>query len=284
MSEQQDDLISSLYPPPPPYIKFFTNENINKVKELVKEGTPLSTIASTKDLRFLIPPEPPSRPTYRSFGDIWNFEDKFITLEESGIEQLYDSLPKQVEEGEEIFTQERIEELKKMTKSLLLNFLEFIGLLAKNPALSYSKIEHIRIILINLHHLLNSYRLHQSREGLILKFEEKINEDLATIDKIEKTCENIENKIKMLVSDEIQFDVNSVKNDSKHATSTTTEAAITDESNATGITEEIKEDTTMINPDEEQEEEVADESTSLDNKDIEKLRKDAIKALIAGIE
>ncbi|KAG7783737.1 hypothetical protein KL910_005118 [Ogataea haglerorum] len=203
------DLISSLYPPPPPYVRFFTAENVRRAAELRKQhGADADKVLSeTKDLRFLVPPLPPNKPQYRSFGDIWNFEDKFITLEESGIQQLYEEA-ENVEE--ETFTVERIEELKKMTKSLLLNFLEFTGLLAKNPALAHVKIEQIRVILINLHHLLNSYRLHQSREGLILKMEEKIRKDRETIQKIENTCLQVEERIRSLAWRENEVEVEHV--------------------------------------------------------------------------
>ncbi|GME98495.1 unnamed protein product [Ambrosiozyma monospora] len=88
-----EDLISSLYPPPPPYVKFFTNENVAKVKQLQKEGKTNEDISELKDLRFLVPPKPPARVNYRSFGDIWNFEDKFISLKDSGIQQLYENTP-----------------------------------------------------------------------------------------------------------------------------------------------------------------------------------------------
>ncbi|KAH3667126.1 hypothetical protein OGAPHI_002775 [Ogataea philodendri] len=206
------DLISSLYPPPPPYLQFFTAENVKRAEEIRQShGADAETVlADTKDLKFLVPPLPPNKPQYRSFGDIWNFEDKFITLEESGIQQLYDEA-KGVEE--ETFTQDRIEELKKMTKSLLLNFLEFTGLLAKNPTVAQTKIEHIRIILINLHHLLNSYRLHQSREGLILKIEEKIRNDTETIEKIEKTCKQVEQTIQSLVWKDTQSNMDEIEID-----------------------------------------------------------------------
>ncbi|KAG7818480.1 hypothetical protein KL909_005102 [Ogataea angusta] len=205
------DLISSLYPPPPPYVRFFTAENVQRAAELRRQHGPDAdkVLSETKDLRFLVPPLPPNKPQYRSFGDIWNFEDKFITLEESGIQQLYEEA-ENVEE--ETFTVERIEELKKMTKSLLLNFLEFTGLLAKNPAQAHVKIEQIRVILINLHHLLNSYRLHQSREGLILKMEEKIRNDTETIQKIEDTCLQVEERIRSLVWREKDVEVEHIDN------------------------------------------------------------------------
>lgn len=203
----EEGIVSSLYPPPPPYVKFFTNENVQKVRELRESGTTDEQISEMKDLLFQVPPVQPDRPTYRSFGDVWPFEDRFITLKESGMPQLYPGGDKGDEEEEQVFTQERIEELKKLTKSLLLNFLELVGLLGSNANESFAKIDEIRIVLINLHHLLNSYRLHQSRESLILRIQERVRMDKETIDKIEQTCKTVEDRIKMLVnSDEIPFE------------------------------------------------------------------------------
>ncbi len=201
MSEQNSEgVVSSLYPPPPPYVRFFTDENIEKVKKLKEDGETEQEISKMKDLKFLIPPTKPGKSTYRSFGDVWPFEDRFITLKESGVTQLFKGNENENQENEEVFTVERIKELKKLTMSLLLNFLELVGLLSKNPQYAFNKINNIQIILINLHHLLNSYRLHQSRESLILRIEEKIRKDQETIDKIERTCENVEAKINMLIS------------------------------------------------------------------------------------
>lgn len=208
---KDSDMISSLYPPPPPYIQFFTDENVKKVSELKKQGKSDDEISELKDLKFLIPPKKPDKPNYRSFGDVWPFEDRFITLKESGVPQLYKGGEKTQDSDEEIFSQERIVELKKLTKSLLLNFLELIGILAKNPNYAFTKIDNIRVILINLHHLLNSYRLHQLRESLILRIEDKVEKDKNTIHEIEQTCESVREKIKLLASTYIP----SLEDDSK---------------------------------------------------------------------
>ncbi|QPG73880.1 hypothetical protein FOA43_001195 [Brettanomyces nanus] len=240
MSDNQDAIVSSLYPPPPPYIRFFTNDNVKKVKQLLEEGKSDEEISKIKNLKFLIPPQQPDKPTYRSFGDVWPFEDRFITLKESGVPQLYEGEEKSEGEAgddkdyeEEVFTQERIEELKKLTKSLLLNFLELVGVLSKNPSATFEKIDNIRIILINLHHLLNSYRLHQSRESLILRIEERLRKDRDAIEKIETTCKNIETKIRMLVdSGDLQFDGKEGEDkseSSKGAADSDSETLMTDE-------------------------------------------------------
>ncbi|GMF07728.1 unnamed protein product [Ambrosiozyma monospora] len=151
-----------------------------------------------------------------------------------------------------------------MTKSLLLNFLELIGLISKNPKYVFEKIEQIRIILINLHHLLNSYRLHQSRESLILKYEEKIADTLATIDNIEKTCDAVEKKIKMsTVPDDMQLNTNTNTN-----TDTTTANAST---GGAGAENQAGADHNMDMD--------VMESTSMDDKVIERLKKEAVKNL-----
>lgn len=70
----EESLISSLYPPPPPYYKFFTDDNLQKFKELkssVKEDE-IDFTDDNKDLQYLVPPKPPSGETYRSFGNIWH--------------------------------------------------------------------------------------------------------------------------------------------------------------------------------------------------------------------
>lgn len=212
--------VSALYPPPPPYFKLFTSENVEKLIELRETGVTDDTIRETVDLKFLIPPIQPDKKQYRSFGDLWWFEDKQVGLKESGVEQIYGdstpiqdkddgvtNAPKQSEdklegndEEEEVFSEFRINELKKMTKSLLLNFLELVGMLAKNPSLAAKKIDHIRTILINIHHLLNSYRLHQSRETLILTMQHKLDETKEEIISIKDTCASVKLKLDLVAS------------------------------------------------------------------------------------
>ncbi|ODV96306.1 hypothetical protein PACTADRAFT_33481 [Pachysolen tannophilus NRRL Y-2460] len=223
--------VSALYPAPPPYYKLFTRENLDKLN-VIKASIELENPNKSKDelknllndhpevksssLKFLIPPSVPDRETYHSFGNVWHFQDKFMKLEDAGIQQLYPP-PAVVDNGEqdddneEIFTQERINELKKFTKSLLLNFLELVGLLRKNPNYVNLKIEQIRLILINLHHLLNSYRLHQSREILIFKIENKINENMKDIELINGTVLKIEQNLKELIEKNVDDKIKSLQ-------------------------------------------------------------------------
>lgn len=220
--------IAALYPPPPPFYKFFTCENVSTFNSLRQSGKSDKEISEIQDIKFLVPPQRPNKDQYRSFGDIWWFKDKHVGLKESGVQQIYDDASpppagsqantsttenvlienvnkdtesiENEEEIEEVFSGTRIDELKKMTKSLLLNYLELVGLLAKNPALAQPKIDHIRTILINIHHLLNSYRLHQSRETLIIKLQKKLEETKTETLGIHDTCSRVEKKLDQLVN------------------------------------------------------------------------------------
>jgi mediator of RNA polymerase II transcription subunit 7 len=61
---------------------------------------------------------------------------------------------------------DRTIELCTLTKSALLNYLELVGIMGVDPAGWTEKIGYIRIIFVNMHHLLNEYRPHQvSRLG-----------------------------------------------------------------------------------------------------------------------
>lgn len=69
-----------------------------------------------------------------------------------GVTQLYPAEP----------NLDRTAELKSLTKSALLNYLELVGIMGVDPAGWTQKIEELRIIFINMHHLLNEYRPHQA--------------------------------------------------------------------------------------------------------------------------
>jgi DNA polymerase III delta prime subunit len=51
--------------------------------------------------------------------------------------------------------------LNKLNDSLLLNFVELLELLIANPVEAANKVQELRSILINFHHVLNAYREHE---------------------------------------------------------------------------------------------------------------------------
>lgn len=207
MTSTNEDIISSLYPPPPPYVKYFTEENLNKL-EAWKNGTQddmqIDKTDSERDieekesqppgvLKFLIPPKQPSGEHYRGFGSLWSFEDKLPGLKELGWTQLYK------DDDELITSNTKIEELHKLMDSLLLNFLELIGVVSIDPQQFHYKIEDLKLILINISHILNTYRPHQSRESLIMLLRKQIDMKRNEINEIDKTSSDIKAKILKLV-------------------------------------------------------------------------------------
>ncbi|SCU93783.1 LANO_0E04786g1_1 [Lachancea nothofagi CBS 11611] len=196
MSTSATNEIAALYPSPPPYIKYFSPENVAKVEELKSKGESLSSLGN--DLEYLVPPPVPTQGHYRAFGSIWQVKDELPDLESMGMTQLYQ--PKEIVGGKSSSYQDKIQELHKLLKSLLLNFLELTGILSLDPEQFPKKVEHIQTILVNIHHLLNEYRPHQSRESLIMLLEEQLEYKKREIQNIEQVCQDVREKLKVMIS------------------------------------------------------------------------------------
>lgn len=68
---------------------------------------------------------------------------------------------------------DRVQELKKLNRSLIVQYLDLLDVLEKNPSEYGKHIENISTILLNMHHILNAYRPHQvngsdTRHGMTL--------------------------------------------------------------------------------------------------------------------
>jgi mediator of RNA polymerase II transcription subunit 7 len=66
--------------------------------------------------------------------------------------------------------------LKRLAKSVLLNFLELIGAASLNPDAILEKAADIQSILLNMHHGINEYRPHQARESLIQTMQTRLDQ------------------------------------------------------------------------------------------------------------
>jgi mediator of RNA polymerase II transcription subunit 7 len=100
---------------------------------------------------------------------------------------LYPSSPTSPSAAEGVqsdWTLDRAFYLKKIARSILLNFLELVGVLAVNPAQYEEKIADLRILYANAHHLINEYRPHQARETLILMMEDQLERAKTEVDGI----------------------------------------------------------------------------------------------------
>lgn len=186
-----EELISSLYPPPPPYYKYFTEENVVKFNECKLKNEEI-----TGELKLQEPPVVPTGNQYRGYGSVWALTNTLPSLEELGWRQLYS------DEDETITSKDRIDELHKLLDSLLLNFLELIGLVAVQPGRFQAKVDDLKLILINMNHLLNTYRPHQTRESLIMLLKQQIDEKRGEIEEIEKVTTEVKAKIRQLVEKE----------------------------------------------------------------------------------
>jgi mediator of RNA polymerase II transcription subunit 7 len=96
-------------------------------------------------------------------------------VKEQGIEQLYpDPVTVSEQDPSKPFPPFSLAYyLLKISKSLLLNFLEFVGILSVSPEQFESKVDDMRNLFINAHHLINIYRPHQARESLIMMLDEQ---------------------------------------------------------------------------------------------------------------
>ncbi|KAI9840479.1 MAG: Mediator of RNA polymerase II transcription subunit 7 [Sclerophora amabilis] len=227
---QQAVALSATFPAPPPFYNHFTSENLERLKEVQQSQhqsltkslskqtsqqtppkSPIQTLTSLPpELRYLIPPPPPSTGTYRSFGDQYRITDTLPSLADEGIEQLYPSnasaaatpnagdapIPNEsnIDGASPEWTLDRAFYLKKIAKSLLLSFMELVGILSVDPSQYGRKIEDLRTLFINAHHLLNEYRPHQARETLIMMMEEQLERsrrETAAINRMKEKVDSV---------------------------------------------------------------------------------------------
>ncbi|KAF2837414.1 MED7-domain-containing protein [Patellaria atrata CBS 101060] len=192
--EGQGQVLSTAFPAPPPFYKHFTAENLKRVKEAKSTAKPNKSEGSENngndesstsgilslppELRYMIPPEPPANGKYTLFGRPYDINETLGSLEDAGVEQLFPSQPDDTAEGgsdvHAEWTFDRAVYLKRMARSILMNFLELVGLLAIDPEAAVKKLEDFRVLFVNAHHLINEYRPHQARETLILLLEKQL--------------------------------------------------------------------------------------------------------------
>ncbi|KAJ5522738.1 Mediator complex subunit Med7 [Penicillium frequentans] len=233
----QQRAVNTAFAPPPPLWKHFTRENLDRLKEIKTEaskdedGRPnrnkqwspaeLRALDLAPELRFLVPPDIPTG-EYSVFGELQTLSTTLPSLQEQGIEQLYPEPATNTTQGSSQSPQplSHAYYLLKISKSLLLNFLETVGILSVSPEQFEPKVEDMRNLFINAHHLLNLYRPHQARESLIMMMEEQLERTRQEIKQMDKIKADIEG-----VLDDIQAEGSRISSAAQSADASTLESA-----------------------------------------------------------
>ncbi|KAF9893187.1 Mediator of RNA polymerase II transcription subunit 7 [Aspergillus nanangensis] len=224
-AEKPPPPLATAFAPPPPLWKHFTAENVKRLEKIKKEaskgqdGKPrlkkwspeeLRALNLPSELRFLVPPEIPTKDHYNVFGEVQSLSTALPALTDQGITQLYPSPP--TAESDRVATSEPSKPLNhayyllKISKSLLLNFLEFVGVLSIAPEQFQDKVNDLRTLFINAHHLLNLYRPHQARESLITMMEEQLGRSKDEIQHMDRLKAEITDALEKLKTQGIDVD------------------------------------------------------------------------------
>jgi len=202
MADQgQPRVLAAAFPTPPPYYKSFTKENVQRLRKLQKEGgvspdDPLDAVdrqSLPQELRNLVPPEPPADGRFKSFGVQYDLNEPTQSLSAAGIQQLYPDPPKDTE-----IQPDPTPHMLTITRSILLNFLELVGVLSVNPTQYGDKIEHLQTLFYNVHDMINQYRPHQARESLILMMEEQVDKIRTEIRGVNESKEKMHTLLKTI--------------------------------------------------------------------------------------
>ncbi|OQN98402.1 hypothetical protein B0A48_15670 [Cryoendolithus antarcticus] len=176
MVEQQAP--KHFYPAPPFFYTQFTQSNLTQLSEIRREQSQntrdgdvvgLATLDITlipQELRYLIPPEPPANGKARAFNTEVGLDIPPQTLADHNVDSLVPDTPETRNNPQPY--------LISLARSTLTTFLALAGVLSEDPTQYAEKIEDLRMLLYNMHELINQYRPHQARETLILMMEERV--------------------------------------------------------------------------------------------------------------
>jgi mediator of RNA polymerase II transcription subunit 7 len=153
------------YPAPPPFYKAFTTTNLARLDDISNTTTDTDQKPLPVPLAYLKPPPPPTssdpEATYPTFQILQPLHPhpthpppEILLYNPSTLHPTSPSLP----------ASNPATLLLRLTKSLLLNFLELISIMSETPEAGTEKIEDVRRIMINVHGVLNGWRPHQGRE------------------------------------------------------------------------------------------------------------------------
>ncbi|KAK0710101.1 MED7 protein-domain-containing protein [Lasiosphaeria miniovina] len=202
--EEDSSRAPLLWPDPPPFWKDFTPDNIASFDRLkhdyaqqqgLDDSDVLLRILDLPEyLLDLQPPREPEERKWRLFSVVHSLNDELQSLEAMGIQRL-GPLNERDRDGKHM---DRAFELKRQAKSILLNFLELMGVMSYNPSHGAEKVKDLDTLLLNFQHILNEYRPHQAREQLIQLMQDQLDNKRAetaavrgVVDKAKRALEGL---------------------------------------------------------------------------------------------
>ncbi|KAK5048336.1 hypothetical protein LTR84_006006 [Exophiala bonariae] len=179
------------FPAPPPFWRHFTVANEEQLTK--HDSTEQADSKLPIPLAYLRPPPPPPilAENYTTFGQkqvIDPTKPSSLPLDEL----LFD--PNQPKLDHAFL-------LKKLTTSLLLNFLELSTILSLNPTQYQEKLDDFRQLFLNVHVVINMYRPHQARESAKDLLESRLEDGQREIDE----CDNLKLKIQTFLDEVAQL-------------------------------------------------------------------------------
>ncbi|KAK9450715.1 MED7 protein-domain-containing protein [Limtongia smithiae] len=149
----------------------------------------------------LAPPPPPAPAAlYRSLGHVWRLRDALPSLAQQGIPDLLGP-PAPSASSSAVSPADRVAALSRLFRSLLLKYLELVALMGITPEQFPDRVQDLRVILINMHHLLNEYRPHQVRESLIMLMEDQLERKRAHTRAARDACLHMEEVLSNLAGE-----------------------------------------------------------------------------------
>ncbi|KAK4048504.1 hypothetical protein OIV83_004672 [Microbotryomycetes sp. JL201] len=199
VAQDGDELDTSFFPAPAHYYKRYTDYNLSiQDKDAAIDAPQGGTDARVLRRRDLDPPDVDEivrHGSYSVFGETWPVEEQLPSLAHMGVREMFDK------------GQDRSQSLSTLLRAMLVTYTQLVSsLLQPPPSLEATEqymaqnqgqepqtdserlVEHIRLISVNMHHLVNELRPVQARETLKSMMRQQIERRRAKTAAINQRC------------------------------------------------------------------------------------------------